>query len=86
MSESAAWIHRDEGGHAMKRILDAAPASRKSYILDLRDELKTFVSLDNLSSYRSFVAYVGTQYDKTRCRWLWLYSLRDVKANLLSFV
>lgn len=43
MSESAHWVWRDEGGHALRRILDAAPQSRKGYILELRDELKTFV-------------------------------------------
>lgn len=67
MSESCIWITRDEHGQAVRKIVEAAPASKKAYILDLRDELRDY-------------------HEKNHCRWMWLYSLKETKANLLSFV
>lgn len=87
MSETASWIHRDEGGQFIKRILDAAPPARKSYILELRSELRSFVSSRPLHRpSRCGLMHLIWQHEKTRCRWLWLYSLGDVKANLICFV
>lgn len=85
MSESACWINRDENGTLMRRILEAAAPARKSYILDLRDELRAFVG-QRLRFNLRLAHRTLFQHERTRCRWLWLYSLRDVKANLICFV
>jgi hypothetical protein len=43
MSESTAWITNDESNHYLRRIIEAFPANRKSYVLELKDELQAYV-------------------------------------------
>jgi len=44
MSESSAWIINDESGHHLRRIIEAFPAARKSYVLELKEDLEKYVS------------------------------------------
>ena len=59
MSESSTWITRDDSGHAMRKILEAATASRKTYILQLRDELRAYVRLSIFARNESLANSFG---------------------------
>lgn len=43
MSESTAWITNDESNHQLRRIIEAFPASKKSYVLELKEDLENYV-------------------------------------------
>lgn len=44
MSESSAWITKDESGQHLRKIIEAFPAARKSYVLELKEDLENYVS------------------------------------------
>lgn len=55
MSESSAWITNDESSHHLRRIVEAFPAARKSYVLELKEDLENYVSLLLSSTSGSFL-------------------------------
>lgn len=50
MSESCAWIINDESGQHLRKIIEAFPAARKSYVLELKEDLENYVRLLAYSS------------------------------------